>query len=484
MPDTHLSMGPSLGNSAVWVTTKGTGTIERVFNARVGESLFGAVSVRYALVVGSHVTVQRDTNESSSIPLQGDAGTIEVHPAYQRRRFSLGKDLRVCETTFVPLGDTRSADGDAPVAYVMLEVTNGGLAAHTLRVSGFAAMRGSLPADVHARYHKAINALVASNGSNLRATRCFGLSGSVPSYETTTDFGRVYDPNRTEGLSNETVATGDILGCLQAEITLAPDATTTLAFVCATFADGELAAISAYETLPPAQRALDDTISYLQDVLGIAEVITPDKDINDGVLWSKVNMRRVMSRYAGSEAFTNEPGVSSNVVGRDAAWFVYGNDSFLPHFSRSLLNKFAEVQYPDGKIPEFYNALTDEREDRGLNINDDTPLFILAVNHHYRATGDIEWLRSIYPSVVLASTYIMSQVDERGLVFCSSRDPRGNVWAGAMLSTVIRSMEQSLKSMRNAPPLCGPPPTFPTISVMLGRMRGRLQLARLQLCMP
>src|SRR5450631_3334408 len=55
--------------------------------------------------------------------------------------------------------------------------------------------------------------------------------------ETTTDFGRVYDPNRTEGLSNETVATGDILGCLQAEITLAPDATTTLAFVCATFAD-------------------------------------------------------------------------------------------------------------------------------------------------------------------------------------------------------------------------------------------------------
>ena len=98
-------------------------------------------------------------------------------------------------------------------------------------------------------------------------------------------------------------------------------------------------------------------------------------------------MRRVMARYKGGQAFTNEPGVSSNVVGRDAAWFVYGNDHFLPDFSRALLEKLAAVQYPNGKIPEYYDAIDDRAEDDGLNINDDTPLFVLAVNHHARATA-------------------------------------------------------------------------------------------------
>ena len=84
-------------------------------------------------------------------------------------------------------------------------------------------------------------------------------------------------------------------------------------------------------------------------------------------------MRRVMARYKGGQAFTNEPGVSSNVVGRDAAWFVYGNDHFLPDFSRALLEKLAAVQDPNGKIPEYYDAIDDRAEDDGLNINDDTP---------------------------------------------------------------------------------------------------------------
>src|SRR6185312_10209186 len=148
-------------------------------------------------------------------------------------------------------------------------------------------------------------------------------------------------------------------------------------------------------------------------------------------------MRRVMALYPQGPAFTNEPGVSSNVVGRDVAWFVYGNDHFAPDFSRALLDTFARLQYEDGKIPEYYSALTGRVEDYSLNFNDDTPLFILAVNHHYRATGDEAWLRRIYPTVVKAARYIISQEDERGLVFCSAKDPRGNVWAIASWRNVI-----------------------------------------------
>lgn len=148
-------------------------------------------------------------------------------------------------------------------------------------------------------------------------------------------------------------------------------------------------------------------------------------------------MRRVMSDYPQGRAFTNEPGVSSNVVGRDAAWFVYGNDHFMPDFSRALLDKLAAVQYPDGKIPEYYNAIDGTVADDGLNINDDTPLFILAVNHHFRATGDRDWLGRIYPAVARAARYIVSQTDERGLVWCTANDPRGNVWAIASWRNVI-----------------------------------------------
>jgi hypothetical protein len=129
--------------------------------------------------------------------------------------------------------------------------------------------------------------------------------------------------------------------------------------------------------------------------------------------------------------------MSSNVVMRDAAWFVYGCDHFLPEFSRGLLDKFAALQYPDGKIAEYYSAVEGGVEDYGLNINDDTPLFILAVNHHFRATGDLAWLKAIYAAVVKAAHCIQAQTDERGLVICRAHDARGNVWGIAGWRNVI-----------------------------------------------
>ena len=439
--DTELGMGASLGNSEIWINTKGTGAIERVFHARVGESLFGAVSVRYGLTsrpLESTVEGGRHEPEGTlSIPLhQDEAGSVELHPAYQRRRFSIAGNVRVAETTFVPLREA-AWQGDPPVAYVHVELTSGGTVAHALRIIGFARLRGSLAADVGARYDPSIGALIAANRSRVGATRCFGLTRPATKFATTTDFGRVYDPTHLHALTNDTSPGGDILGALQLDIELGPGEAVDFYFVCATFDVNEEEAGVAYRQLPAPDSALLSTIAYLENILRIGEVLTPDRDINTGALWSKVNMRRVMSRYAGGRAFTNEPGVSSNVVGRDAAWFVYGNDHFLPDFSRALLDKFSKVQYADGKIPEYYNAIDEKVEDDGLNINDDTPLFILAVNHHYRATGDARWLRSIYPSVARAARYIIAQFDERGLVFCSASDSRGNVWAIASWRNVI-----------------------------------------------
>jgi hypothetical protein len=148
-------------------------------------------------------------------------------------------------------------------------------------------------------------------------------------------------------------------------------------------------------------------------------------------------MRRVMATYPTGCAFTNDPGKYANIVVRDCAWFIYGNDHFLPSFSRDILDNIASRQYPSGKLPEYFDGVTGKAEDDGLNINDDTPLFILAVNHHFRAGGDFEWLRRTYPVVARAARYIISQIDDRGLVFCTADDPRGDVWAIAGWRNII-----------------------------------------------
>ncbi len=247
----------------------------------------------------------------------------------------------------------------------------------------------------------------------------------------------MYSTSRVKPLSNRTDAVGDILGSLQLEFTLEPGQKRTFSFRTGLYNEGEQQAVAHFAQVQSATDALNQTIDNLENVLHRGEVITPDAVINDGAIWSKVNMRRVMAKYPTGWLFTNDPGVMSNVVCRDCAWFVTGCDHFMPAFSRSLLEKWAALQYPSGKLPEYVDALTDRVEDDGLNINDDTPLYIMAANHHFRSTGDEQWLQSIYPSLAKAGEYIISQMDKRDLVFCNAKDPRGNVWAIASWRNII-----------------------------------------------
>ncbi len=438
VPGDALEFGASLGNAHCWLTTHGNGAIQDVFSTDIGTTIANTIAVRYGgsghhlLRASAHaVTTGRAAADVQLRPVA--PGTIELHPAYQRRRFALPEDLQVQETVFVPL-----ASGDDPaVAYYQVQVSNQEPDARTVRVYAYGRLCGALGHDVAARYEPELRALVAANHGQPERVRVFGCTVPIAAYETTHDFGRSYDVLHVAALSNDTSAAGDVLAALQVDLDLAPGETRSLAFALAFAATGEADAIATYRDAQDVDAALAGTIAHLARVTSTAQVLTPQQTINAGALWSKVNLLRVMAHYPQGLAFTNEPGVSSAVVGRDAAWFVYGNDHFRPEFSRALLEAFAARQYPDGRIPEFYHAVTNHLDDYGLNINDDTPLFILAANHHYRATGDLAWLRGIYPAVARAARYIVSQEDERGLVFCSAKDPRGNVWAIAGWRNVI-----------------------------------------------
>lgn len=442
--ESDLGMGASLGNSALWIHTKGNGAIERVFLNEIGEALAGAIALRYGACANPLERVQpggdgqpsRDTF-SGLYPEHGSR-TFEIHPAYQRVRFRLARVLEVEETTFLPFGAISEAGGTDPaVVYIIVQIHNADDAPHHIRVMASAMLCGTAPTDLRAEYNYAARALVAYNESNTDWVRLFSASEPGARYDTTIDFGAAYDPGRLQPLANDVTARGDLIGRLQFDLTLAPQESRRIHFALCLSAAGAAEALRLHADAQAPDEMLQTTIQRLEQEVRRGRVLTPDGTINDGALWSKVNMRRVMASYPKGKAFTNDPGKYAIAVVRDCAWFIFGNDHFLPDFSRAMLDTIASWQYADGKLPEYRDMVDGRIEDYGLNINDDTPLYILAVNHHFRAAGDFDWLRGIYPSAARAARYIISQIDDRGLVFCSADDPRGDVWGIASWRNII-----------------------------------------------
>lgn len=438
VPDDNIASGACFGNSALWVGVKSNGSVERVFCTGIGENVVGSITLQYAGIGGPivrHADHSTDTStDTGYVPLRQESpGAYRLDPASQQHRFVLPGAIHVVETIFVPLGP--GDVDDPPLLYQAVRLENRSRHEASLRVTAFARMRGDTPADIRVRYDDSIRALVATNEDAASIVRVFGTTAPFARHAATLDFGSAYDPSIAATLDGDLSSTGDLLACLQSDFDLAPGDAIRFAVVTGVYHSLEQAA--AYARRERGETALARTEQNLRESIAISQVLTPDHQLNLGAAWSKVNMRRVMARYPSGPAFTNDPGASSNVVARDCAWFSYGCDHFMPSFSRAMLDKFAALQYPDGKIPEYYNALDLHVEDYGLNINDDTPLFMQAVNHHYRATGDIEWLRRTFPSVERAARHILSQRDERGLVFCTADDPRGDVWAIAGWRNII-----------------------------------------------
>src|SRR5580700_5380838 len=93
--ESELEVGASLGNSAVWLNSRSTGAIERVFSLERGTSFFGSVSLRYAgsggVPTASDTSQPGESATGSYIALEHDApAVVELHPVFSRRRFSVG----------------------------------------------------------------------------------------------------------------------------------------------------------------------------------------------------------------------------------------------------------------------------------------------------------------------------------------------------------------------------------------------------------
>lgn len=452
VPDSELGMGASLGNSRCWITTKGTGDIESVFSTYLGRRVLGTLCVRYR-GVGHPLQLPFKEDGGRSVPVDVRAGErlmqiyrqapghFEIHPAFQRHTYALPGSIHVEETVFVPVVTTpmqvhEHLEMGSPVLYQVIRLQS--RAAHPVRLSvhGYAQLQGATPADVSASYDPSLGqgGLVARNQSHPDWVRLFGVSGlqvRVARFETGFDDRQVYETTNVSPLQNDTSACGPILGALEVDLELQPGEGTEFAFLTVFSHEGEDKARQILDATLDYNYALAQTVVFYNRMASVSQVLTPDPQINLGVTWAKVNMLRVMANYPTGPSFTNDPSRSSAVVGRDACWFAAGCDFLLPEFSRVLLESLATHQREDGLIVEYYNAVTNESAYNGFNINDNTPLFIWAVWHHYMTTKDEDFLQQIYPAVWKAGQCILrardTELDEipperkHGLVTCTVR---------------------------------------------------------------
>jgi hypothetical protein len=221
------------------------------------------------------------------------------------------------------------------------------------------------------------------------------------------------------------------------ELALTPHKAVTLPFVLAVSTDGPeaLRAQLLAETFPTWEEALALTRSAYEGVLSTTLVRTPNARINRGLQWAKANTVRVQHEYRLGMGFTNDP-PQDIVVVRDCAWFGMGADWFTPGFVQGMYDLILRYGvHEGGKITEYIHADTGQREDYGLNINDDTPLFVLGAHHHYAVTGDEAFLHRAYSAVAQACDWVLAQRGNHGLVWCTVQG--ADVWGSATWRNII-----------------------------------------------
>ena len=407
--DDAMAVGSTLGGPRMCMTIKASGAIEKIYSIDAGKVLFGTLVLHFW-----------DTGTGARLlPLPG---RFVIHPEHQEHFYELPNHVSVHETLFVLNGAPSGDDVDPPAAYYRVTLHNNGPQAVVFATYAFCQLRGHTDHDVVAAYDAWRHAIVAWNASEPECVRFFGLSEKPTGYETTSDHGKAIASVDPGGLAGkvDTPPGQDTLGVFSLEHVLEPSESTEFFYKFAFSIGGRADAERAYDRAPDAKAALERTKDYFARILGQAMLMTPDDELNRGVLWAKANMLRTVLRAQTGWCFVNDPTRSNNSVARDTAWFGFGADYILPQIARDALLAYVALQEPSGMIVEYYDIRNNETADYGLNINDNTPLLILALMHHYHATGDRDFLLQVYPAAMRAARYILSQRNDQGLVWCTS----------------------------------------------------------------
>jgi hypothetical protein len=211
-----------------------------------------------------------------------------------------------------------------------------------------------------------------------------------------------------------------IFGAFEYRLSVTPGARESLRLAVVYHKDGTEKSKPVLERLLGDKRSLHDTQRYYAQRLSDARFLTPLPAISRGVAWAKANMLRIVKEYPEGWGSTNSP-PSDILVSRDTSWLVHGFDYFWPQFSRDALEVFNRHIDETGLMVEYVRGVNGYKTAYDLNINDDTPLHLIAMLHHYNATLDDGWVRDRMPLVVKLADYMLSQRDEHGLLFSRAK---------------------------------------------------------------
>ncbi|HTD38291.1 MAG TPA: amylo-alpha-1,6-glucosidase [Candidatus Limnocylindrales bacterium] len=409
--------GLTLGNFKTFATSTPKGGIRGLWDADSDQIIFGAHQIAYRAGDGETLFPHQITREFTFLPYA------------QIAEFGIARDLHVTEAFYVPHGPRH----DRVVSFVVdVTVHNAGTVPARVQIFPWALLIGQ-------RFYGEPEKQVRASAGD-RFIRSFGEeSGWVRWWGgSRTPHAVVVAPREQpllkammdgglgggEHLGEVTpqlaeLASSRIFGAFEYRVDVPPGAREPLRLAVVFHKDGDDRSKPVLEQLLRDPDALPATERYYAEKLADARLLTPSPLVNRGVVWAKTNMLRVVKEYPQGWGSTNSP-PSDILVSRDTSWFVHGYDYFLPQFSRDAIELFNRNLEPSGQVVEYVRGVNGYKTSYELNVNDDTPLHIIAVLHHYNATLDDPWLREVFPLVRKIADYMLTQRDANGLLFCKA----------------------------------------------------------------
>lgn len=198
--------------------------------------------------------------------------------------------------------------------------------------------------------------------------------------------------------------------------------------------EGRTKAVEVYnKLLSNALPLYEQNVKYYESFLDrTTQITTPDERLNTAFAWAKIGTEKGVATnpflgtglLAGfrTSGDSERPGFAW-YFGRDSMWTALAVNSYGDFATtKSALEFLKKYQRDDGKIPhEISQSATLVDWWKGYpyawNSTDATPLYIIVHADHYRATGDLEFLKANWDSIIKAYKYEeATDTDSNGLI--------------------------------------------------------------------
>ncbi|HEY5258203.1 MAG TPA: amylo-alpha-1,6-glucosidase [Candidatus Baltobacteraceae bacterium] len=419
LPESETPYGMLLGNFKSFAQSTAKAGVRGLWDADTDRIVFGTHQIAYRLLDGTQTFFPHQvTREFTFLPYA------------QISEFTLEHRLHVSEAFYVPHGPTF----DRSVSFVV-DLTFYNPTSQAIEISVFPwallvgqRFYGEPEHEVEARVN---GTLISSKNHESGYERWWG--GSREPYEAVVSLREQallqnmrrgtlraeqhldeVTPQQAEWVSRR------IYGAFEYRIAVAPGSRESLRLAVIAHSDGAAKVRPELERLLRDPRALHDTQRYFSEKMSDARFMVPSPTISRGIVWAKANMLRIVKEYPHGWGATNSP-PSDILVSRDTSWFVHGFDYFMPQFSRDALEVFNRFIDDSGLMIEYVRGVTAFKTAYDLNINDDTPLHLIAMLHHYNSTLDDAWVRLCLPLIVKVADYMLTQRDANGLLFANAK---------------------------------------------------------------